>query len=127
MELTQVAEVRLPIDLDAASLGTLERALQEAMSSTAPIVALTGAAPDTFCIGLAIGSSPQAGAPTHAFSDLLTLMHESPKPLMAVIDGRCIGGGMGLACACDCRRRRTGPFALPELLWGWCPPSFGRC
>ena len=122
MELIQVAEVRLPVDLDAASLVTLERALQQAMSSPAPIVALTGAMTDTFCIGLAIGSSPHTGAPTHAFSDLLTLMHESPKPLMAVIEGRCIGGGMGLACACDwVVAGEQATFALPELLWGLVP------
>ena len=49
-------------------------------------------------------------------------MHWSSKPLVAVVDGRAIGGGMGLACACDwvlATERST--FALPELLWGLVP------
>ena len=64
----------------------------------------------------------QGAAPTHAFSDLLTTMHQAPKPLLGVVDGRAIGGGMGLACACDwvvATERAT--FALPELLWGLVP------
>jgi len=50
------------------------------------------------------------------------MMHQAPKPLLAAVDGRSIGGGMGLACACDwvvATERAT--FALPELLWGLMP------
>jgi enoyl-CoA hydratase/carnithine racemase len=122
VELIQVATVPLPVDLDATSIGTLTRALQQALASPAPVVMLAGAGPDTFCIGLAIASNRHSAAPTHAFSDLLAMMHESPKPLMAVIDGRCIGGGMGLACACDwVVAGDQATFALPELLWGLVP------
>ena len=49
-------------------------------------------------------------------------MHQAPKPLLASVDGRAIGGGMGIACACDwvvATERAT--FALPELLWGLMP------
>jgi len=122
MELIATARVRLPIDLDAASLDRLARDLHDAAASPAPIVALVGATPDAFCLGLAIGSAARDEAPTHAFSDLLTAMHRTPKPLLAVVDGRAIGGGMGLACACDwviATERAT--FALPELLWGLVP------
>lgn len=122
MELTQTATVQLPIDLDAASMVSLTRDLHDALASPAPIVLLVGATADTFCLGLAIGSSSQGTAPTHAFSDLLTTMHQAPKPLLAVVDGRAIGGGMGLAGACDwvvATERAT--FALPELLWGLVP------
>ncbi len=116
-----MATVRLPGDLDAASLAALTRDVCDALASPAPVVALRGATPDTFCLGLAIGSAA-ADAPTYAFSDLLAMLHDAPKPLVAVVDGRAIGGGMGLACACDwviATERAT--FALPELLWGLVP------
>lgn len=122
MELTQAAHVRLPKDLDSASMATLTGDLHHALASPAPLVVLSGATAGTFCLGLAVGPSVQGAAPTHAFSDLLTAMHQASKPLLAVVDGRSIGGGMGLACACDwvvATERAT--FALPELLWGLVP------
>ncbi len=121
MELT-MATVRLPRDLDAMSIKALTRDLDEALASPAPVVAVTGADDDTFCLGLAVGSSLDGSAPTHAFADLLTAMHLARKPLVAVVDGRAIGGGMGIACACDwivATDRAT--FGLPELLWGLVP------
>jgi enoyl-CoA hydratase/carnithine racemase len=122
VELIQAAAVPLPIDLDGASITVLTRALQEALTSPAAVVALTGATADTFCLGLAIGAGTERAAPTHAFSDLLTMMHRAPKPLLAVVDGRAIGGGMGLACACDwVVASDQATFALPELLWGLVP------
>jgi enoyl-CoA hydratase/carnithine racemase len=122
MEPTATARVRLPVDLDAASLDALTRAFHDALASDAPVVALVGATPDIFCTGLAIGSASPDDAPTHAFSDLLTAMHAAPKPLLAVVDGRAIGGGMGLACACDwVIATELATFALPELLWGLLP------
>lgn len=122
MELIPLAAVHLPRDLDAASMAALTRDWHAAIASPAPVVALVGATADTFCLGLAVESSVQGGAPTHDFSDLLTAMHQAPKPLLAVVDGRAIGGGLGLACACDwvvSTDRAT--FALPELLWGLMP------
>jgi enoyl-CoA hydratase/carnithine racemase len=122
MELTSTAVVRLPIDLSSTSLAALSRDVHEALASPAPVVAFVGADADTFCLGLAVGSSTQGSAPTHAFSELFTVLHQAPKPLLAVVDGRAIGGGMGLACACDwiiATERAT--FALPELLWGLVP------
>jgi enoyl-CoA hydratase/carnithine racemase len=120
VELTPAGTVRLPIDLDEASMAMLTRDLQAALASPAPVVTLIGASGDTYCLGLAIGSG--GGAHTFAFSDVLTTMHHASKPLLAVVDGRAIGGGMGLACACDwvvATERAT--FALPELLWGLVP------
>jgi enoyl-CoA hydratase/carnithine racemase len=122
VELTPTATVRLPVDLDAASLAALTRDVHEALASAAPAVALVGATADTFCVGLALGSGTHDEAPPRAFADLLAALHEAPKPLLAVVDGRAIGGGMGLACACDwvvATERST--FALPELLWGLMP------
>jgi enoyl-CoA hydratase/carnithine racemase len=121
MELTP-ATVRLPKDLDPASVVALCRDFEAALASEAPVVAFTGADADTFCLGMAIGSSLGGSSAARAFSMLLARMHEAPKPLLAVVDGRAIGGGMGLACACDWVVATThSTFALPELLWGLVP------
>lgn len=122
MELTHAATVSLPIDLSAGSLPALTADLQHAIASSAEVITLVGANADTFCLGLAVGSGTHESAPTHAFAELLTMMHRSPKPIIAAVDGRAIGGGMGLACACDwvvATERAT--FGLPELLWGLIP------
>lgn len=121
MELTP-AFVRLPRDLDPESVAGLAHDIDVALASTAPALALTGASEDTFCLGLAIGSAHRGAPATDAFSTLLAMLHAAPKPLIAVVDGQAIGGGMGLACACDwvvATERAT--FALPELLWGLLP------
>ena len=121
MELTDAAIVQLPIDINPESMVTLTRDLAAALAAPAPIVLLKGATPDTYCLGLAVGSGA-SGDTTFAFSDLLTAMHQSPKPLMTIVDGRSIGGGMGIACACDwVVASENASFALPELLWGLVP------
>jgi methylglutaconyl-CoA hydratase len=85
------------------------------------VVALAGANAETFCLGLAIGRH-DPGATAQAFADLLAAMHAAPKPLLAVVEGRAIGGGLGLACACDwVTASEHASFALPELLWGLVP------
>ncbi|HTY94817.1 MAG TPA: enoyl-CoA hydratase/isomerase family protein [Steroidobacteraceae bacterium] len=116
------AMVRLPAQLDVASLAALERDVNVALASAAPVVVLRGATEETFCLGLALGSPHAGPVPAQAFSALLTGLHGADKPLIAVVDGRAIGGGMGLAAACDwliATDRAT--FALPELLWGIAP------
>ena len=120
MELTP-GVIRLPPDLDAASVAALRHALDAAWASPAPVVSLVGATGDTFCLGLALGRQ-DAAAPAQPFADLLAAMHAAPKPLLAVVDGRAIGGGLGLACACDwLLATERASFGLPELLWGLVP------
>jgi enoyl-CoA hydratase/carnithine racemase len=115
------AVVRLPADLDATSVAALTRALEDACASPAPVVVLIGASEETYCLGLALGRH-DAAAPAQAFADVLAAMHAAPKPLLAVVDGRAIGGGMGLACACDWLiATDRASFGLPELLWGLVP------
>jgi enoyl-CoA hydratase/carnithine racemase len=121
MELSP-ARVALPTSLDGPSVAALARALADALASPAPVVALTGASDTTFCLGLAIGAGTAGDDATGAFADLLTTLHLAPKPLLAIVDGQAIGGGLGLACACDwIVATERAVFALPELLWGLVP------
>ncbi|GAB3227165.1 enoyl-CoA hydratase/isomerase family protein [Glycomyces halotolerans] len=68
------------------------------------------------------GGSFEAGA--RRYIDLLSRLESSPFVTVASVDGRAIGGGVGLAAACDLvwatERSR---FSLPELLWGLLPYS----
>lgn len=121
MELTP-AQITVPAGLDHASVATLAAALDDALAGPAPVVVLRGATSATFCLGLAIGAADGGPASARAFGDVLARLHTAPKPLLAAVDGAAIGGGLGLACACDwvvATPRAT--FGLPELLWGLLP------
>lgn len=121
MELTP-GHIRLPKALDAASMTALAGAFGAALQSDAPVVTLHGHDADTYCAGVAIDAVLDGRADMRRFADLLVAMHASPKPLLAAVDGAALGGGLGLACACDwvvATDRST--FGLPELLWGLAP------
>src|SRR4030095_2477202 len=78
----------------------------------------------TFCAGMNVDAVLEDRQAMGIFADLFTMLQSSPKPLLAVVDGAAIGGGLGLACACDwvvATSRAT--FALPELLWGLAPAT----
>jgi enoyl-CoA hydratase/carnithine racemase len=41
-------------------------------------------------------------------------VHDCPKPVIAMIQGYCLGGGMALACACDIRiAAKNAQFGIP--------------
>lgn len=121
MELTP-ALVRLPMDLSPASVDAFSRAFEAALCADAPAVVISGASDDVYCLGLAIGEATDGSLATSAFASLLAAMHRAPKPLIAAVDGKAIGGGMGIACACDwVIATDRACFGLPELLWGLVP------
>src|SRR5687768_10554164 len=116
------AVVTLPERLTADSVAGVASALEAALASPARVVALTGAAEGTFCLGLALDAPDDSHPATARFADLLLSLHRAPKPLLAIVDGQAIGGGLGLASACDwVVASDRSVFALPELLWGLVP------
>lgn len=123
MELTgQRAVITLPERLTLESVARLTADIDAAAVSPARVVVLTGATPDVFCHGLALDAPNEGDAATTNFAALLRTLHTLPRPLLALVDGEAIGGGLGLAAACDgviASHRAT--FALPELLWGLVP------
>ncbi len=71
---------------------------------------------DTYQKGVEITSRAQA---------IVSLCELSPKPVIAVINGLCLGGGMEIALACHMRIAATNAqMGLPEIMLGIIP-AFG--
>jgi enoyl-CoA hydratase/carnithine racemase len=116
--------VRLPKALDGQSVRGLACRIASAIDGGAPIVRLIAHDQSTFCAGMQIDGVLEDRAAMAVFAHLFATLQASPKPLLAVVDGAAIGGGLGLACACDwviATSRAT--FGLPELLWGLAPAT----
>jgi enoyl-CoA hydratase/carnithine racemase len=90
------------------------------------VVVLRGAGGVAFSAGAdisefqALRATPQA---TDAYERIVLAAHAAltdiPKPTIAVIDGLCFGGGMGLAMACDIRLASDrSTFCIPAARLG---------
>ena len=87
-------------------------------------VVLTGAGTKAFCGGVDI--STLGGLNPASAREFITLIHEAcaalracPVPVVARINGWCIGGALELAAACDLRiAADTASFSMPEVRLG---------
>jgi enoyl-CoA hydratase/carnithine racemase len=65
------------------------------------------------------GSAGAIGRYNAAVERTYALLHDFPKPTIAMIRGYCIGGGLGLAVSCDIRiASDTARFAMPAAKLG---------
>lgn len=55
----------------------------------------------TFCAGADLSGTRPARSPRVGLAGLLAGIQDCPKPVLARIEGHCMGGGVGLAAACD--------------------------
>ncbi len=98
---------------------------------------LTGAGERAFCVGIDLKRIDEwyARAPPE---ERVARWNQEPglagltrnldpgKPVVAAIQGHCLGGGLELALACDLRiAADNAMFALPELRWGIIPGQGG--
>jgi len=132
MELN-VVRIEVPAALDAARARALGDAVEAAGAADASVIVLVGQA-GLFCRGLDFeallsqspaGGSPDAGvveAGVMAFGRCLGVIRAARRPVISVVDGAALGGGVGIAAAADlllATARST--FALPEALFGLVP------
>lgn len=91
------------------------------------VVVLRGAGPD-FCAGAdlrEVRASIEAGvlaslADAQALGDLFVTMRRMSKPIVAVVQGRALAGGCGLATACDLViAASSASFGYPEVRLGF--------
>lgn len=93
------------------------------------VILLRGAGPD-FCAGAdlqelegMLEQSPEASlADAQRLGALFLAMREHPRPILAVVQGKALAGGCGLATACDLILAREGSeFGYPEVHLGFVP------
>ena len=82
-------------------VGGLARA---AATADVRAVVLTGAGERAFCAGGDIGGfsgAPGGPSPAERIADLLRALRDHPQPVIARVNGRALGGGLGLMLASD--------------------------
>ena len=87
------------------------------------VVVITGAGPKSFIAGADIGEfaghTPVTQRAMFQERTLFNTIDAFPKPVIAMINGFCLGGGNELALACDLRVcSENARFAQPEINLG---------
>jgi len=109
-----------------ALLQSLERA---ELDAAVRVVAVRGAGPD-FCAGAdleellaSVARTPEENARSALhLGEVFLRMRALPKPVVAVVHGRAIAGGCGLATACDLvLARADAQLGYPEVRRGFVP------
>lgn len=116
--------------LNAALVAELRRTLRELDADRdVRVIALRGAGED-FCAGAdlrEVRESVEAGVlasldDAQALGDLFIEMRAMRRPVVAVVRGRALAGGCGLATACDLVvAARSARFGYPEVKLGFVP------
>jgi enoyl-CoA hydratase len=94
------------------------------------VVVVTGAGPKSFIAGADISEFAGRTAVTQREvmlgRSLFTAIDTFPKPVVAMVNGYCFGGGCELAMACDLRvASETAVFGQPEINLGIIPGGGG--
>jgi methylglutaconyl-CoA hydratase len=109
--------------LTPALLDGLAGGLDDALADGAVrVVVLTHTGP-VFCAGADLsGGGVGAVPPRSGMPGILAGLMDSPKPVLARIAGHCLGGGIGLAAACDLSLAAdTARFGFTEVRVGVAP------
>ena len=112
-------------ELDAA-------VLEARMSTDVHVIVLTGAGEKFFCAGATIGMLKDAD-PDYKYyfclhaNETLNRLEQTPKLVIAALNGHTVGGGLEVAMAADLRiaRKDGGKIGLPEVALGVLPGTGG--
>lgn len=129
------APAQSAVRLDAEMLQALQSALQAiAQDPAARAIVLESSRETSWCEGMDLSSAremnepdqpevnPKAKAALHRYAEILSTLFHNPLPVLAKVQGRVQGGGLGLLCACDRIFARDNlAISLPETLMGLTP------
>jgi len=111
----------------------LDRALLDArMDESVQVIVITGSGEKFFCAGADIQMLANV-TPSFKYyfclhaNETLSRMEQTPKLVIAAINGHCVGGGLEVAMAADIRvaRKNAGKMGLPEVSLGVLPGTGG--
>jgi len=106
--------------------------LQARMDASIHVIVITGAGERFFCAGANIGMLKDAD-PTFKYyfclhaNETLTRLEQTPKLVIAALNGHTVGGGLEVAMAADIRiaRQGSGKIGMPEVALGVLPGTGG--
>ena len=108
-----------------------EAILQARFDPAIQAIVVTGAG-EHFCAGANIKMLEAADATSKYYfclhaNETLSRLEQTPKLVVAAINGHCVGGGFEIAMGCDLRvaRRAGGRIGLPEINLGVLPGTGG--
>ncbi len=116
--------------IDAAMIDALLATLERAdLDAEVRVVALRGAGQD-FCAGMdlneLLASADQTVEQNRQtalqFGSIFVRMRQLPKPIVAIVQGRALAGGCGVATGCDLvLATESAQFGYPEVQRGFVP------
>ena len=106
--------------------------LRARMDEAVHVIVITGSGEKFFCAGANISMLTEM-TPTFKYyfclhaNETLSRLEQTPKLVVAAINGHCVGGGLEVALAADLRvaRRGAGKMGLPEVSLGVLPGTGG--
>jgi enoyl-CoA hydratase/carnithine racemase len=106
--------------------------LQARMDASIHVIVITGAGEKFFCAGANIGMLKDAD-PTFKYyfclhaNETLTRLEQTPKLVIAALNGHTVGGGLEVAMAADIRiaKQGAGRIGMPEVALGVLPGTGG--
>jgi methylglutaconyl-CoA hydratase len=115
--------------LTSEMMSALRDALQRATHDSAIRLLLIRGAGRDFCAGLDLSEvlksaedALEALASARRLGELYIAMRRHPRPIVAAVQGRALGGGAGIATACDLiLAAESAQFGYPEVKLGFIP------
>lgn len=108
------------------------RVLEARMDETVNVIVITGAGEKFFCAGADIKMLSEVTPAFKYFfclhaNETLSRLEQTPKLVIAAVNGHCVGGGLEVALAADIRVARRGAckMGLPEVSLGVLPGTGG--